>query len=390
MDAGLVNNADTLMACEECFDGMSYHAEQQTNDNRGKTTRLRHCRDRVGRLLVAGKHSSPFAKRVQTSLHTLRGLAVAEDDYDEKQMTIDRGQLLTLASTSLCTIRDPASGFDPAEITIFNAAHPVGVALKGVQEQMTQDIGTTCNRADTAMANTAKWLGLHDKCAMQSIGPIKLGGKVYKPIECEGGNAPWLFTLRRNINRPCPLAYPIPGVAAFFMPVKEELYALCFPIEGLLNQGIAISDYLKLTESSAGQVFVDMECKAVYVKAGEFLYVPNGWLAHTIYFNYDVKDPGLAWSHFWHYPLFCEDWVTSRERFVSAVKALNEPHLVQQGQKSKAHEERLDLLRFFFDPANRVVCNCVQAWPRQRSLTVVWDDVLTLASCPLFTLPMIC
>ena len=119
-----------------------------------------------------------------------------------------------------------------------------------------------------------------------------------------GGAGPWIMCGRRNLRREVPQTTPIPGFGCFIGRAGSNNVLLSTPVEHLLRKGISIADYMAFIQRGDGINFLMEHGQISWLKAGEVLWIPYGWLTFWIHYNpfVDKKAHGHAFAV--HVPVF--------------------------------------------------------------------------------------
>ncbi len=97
-------------------------------------------------------------------------------------------------------------------------------------------------------------------------------------------DSPWLVICKLNSWRFGPAVWPLPGFGCFIKQVTSEkgaaeLAFVVMPTAEILNSGIALGDFSKFLESSAGTKDTTDHATIVRLHTDEVLWVPIGMLA---------------------------------------------------------------------------------------------------------------
>eukprot|EP00747_Dinoflagellata_sp_TGD_P161737 gnl/TRDRNA2_/TRDRNA2_178552_c0_seq1.p1 gnl/TRDRNA2_/TRDRNA2_178552_c0~~gnl/TRDRNA2_/TRDRNA2_178552_c0_seq1.p1 ORF type:complete len:706 (+),score=169.73 gnl/TRDRNA2_/TRDRNA2_178552_c0_seq1:48-2120(+) len=222
-----------------------------------------------------------------------------------KEAAAKVGQLLAAGQQSDAIVIDPQV-FDHKLVQIFTAAtseQPFMKTLVGFFE-------ATCTEAKIAeleksMTHNSQWRGAMAKLEAISLGTAEWKLQDAKPLEPEAqGSSPWLAAVRQFTYRHGPGAVPLCGAGSFLRSAGEDqdLHVCLFPVQGLVEKGIAVDDLAKFLETKQGQEYQKMEMCMARVPHGSFLWIPYGLVAVPV-----VMEKPVAFL--WLLPFLFKDWL---------------------------------------------------------------------------------
>lgn len=332
------------------LEAMIFSQSDALNDKRCVSTKLRHARDNVGKVLLANKSwDLQFVKATQSFVHALQHSAAAEPEalpWNPEVVTL-------LADNPVFKVAVDKANLKVDEVCFFGFKTKTALDLNQFFKAMKDNMVDKIARADQVMMKNPNWSGLMGKVSVgKADDSEQTVGTTTVKLKALGGD-PWIFTYRKNAFRKGSSAYPLPGIPSFLVAFSDPLIVLCMPMAELLEKGICLTDYSSFISTKEGVGFVAQSCKMLRLNIGDAMFAPAGWLLHIVYYSARKEDSN--WAHGVHLPLFEVQYVANcSSSVIQATRSYSEGYLgSKKGEANAQFAERLSAFNKFFDEVGK-------------------------------------
>lgn len=97
-------------------------------------------------------------------------------------------------------------------------------------------------------------------------------------MSVDPGAAAWVVGLKANAFRVGPENTTMPGLPLFILALDQPLCIVCYKVDELLSQGIALNDLGGYLDSPSAAAYLTEHCFVAKIITGEVLFVPIGYV----------------------------------------------------------------------------------------------------------------
>lgn len=251
-----------LAEATEVNDGLQYLLQKDHKKEKGATNHQRYLRFKLRTKLVGHGFGQECAKLVAASMEEVQsdGLAVNPLTFRPEVPSVWR--------------------HDEAATT----KAPLLVHLEAVLAKADTDYKSKQESLEKAMDKNSKWTGCSARLPAALDGLANALPDIKFDRIDDGGAQMWVVCCLSWAWRWGPQAVPLPGIACvIFLPTTAvPTFFHLHPVDGILEQGIALQDTGKFFETESGAKFLKQKSLFVTLAAGEALWVPSGWVASPV------------------------------------------------------------------------------------------------------------
>ena len=342
------------------------------NSVRSLATKLRHRKDRCGRVLKEAAHGKKFAASLQDAIFYLDGLSTGqlqstytpeEARFFEMRKVDADGNVVAAgassASASSSSVAPPATpllnmivvrtpdadkAFEFKDVAVWGVDSSVATEIVRIVA-LGEDLVGKLDSCDAKLVQEKNRKALTLRVPLEADGvKLTLHGHTFTGTGA-AGHDPWVFSLRLNVKKEGPSTVPLPGLPAIFKPLRHAVLVLLTPIDCVISKGISLNDLANYQDTQDAATMTTEKCKLVKLFKDQLLFVPFGWFAQFFF----VSGKKLAdWTHVLHVPLLdpaLKDGYSAD--VVSAIKNYSEAYLAAEAVKHKSWAPRLEVFRTF-------------------------------------------